>query len=264
MEFNQILSQKNTKILLTAAIVCVSFFFLAKGITEVIGFKSRSVFYGRQITISGHGEYKAVADIAEISFSVKAEKSTQALADSEVTTKINSAVAYLKSQGIAEKDIKLQSNSTNEQYDYGAPCYKGDCVPVKPKVSGYQVYRSVTARIKGSDDLKVSNIVAELNKLGVTDMQGPNYVMEDPQVLQDMARLDAIKNAKEKAKTYQKALGIRFGRIVDINESGTPNYPIAYGGMMDAKAINVSSAPAELPRGENTVTADVNISFEIR
>ena len=61
-----------------------------------------------------------------------------------------------------------------------------------------------------------------------------------------------------------KQLGVPLGKIVNFSESsGGYPYPLAYGmggGVSDSKA---AVAPT-LPTGQNTYTASVSITYEIR
>jgi len=60
-----------------------------------------------------------------------------------------------------------------------------------------------------------------------------------------------------------KDLGIRLGKMTSFNEGG--NYPVPMytnAKMMDS-AVG-ASAPAVLPVGENTISSDVTITYEIR
>jgi uncharacterized protein YggE len=75
----------------------------------------------------------------------------------------------------------------------------------------------------------------------------------------------AIDEAKEKAKVLSKDLGVSLVRIVNFSENG--NIPMMYGkGMMATDSV--ASAPVapspELPTGENKITSNVTITYEIR
>ena len=73
---------------------------------------------------------------------------------------------------------------------------------------------------------------------------------------------EIMDNAKAKAEQLAKDLGVHLGKITSFNEGS--NYPMPmYAGkaMMDSVT---ASAPAELPVGENLITSDVTITYQIK
>ena len=82
-------------------------------------------------------------------------------------------------------------------------------------------------------------------------------------MLQAKARKLAIDDAKEKARVLAKDLGVRLGKITSFSESGL-RYPVMYESAMIKDSVGTAPAPAELPKGENTISSDVTITYEIR
>ena len=181
-----------------------------------------------------------------------------------------SSLDFLKNNDVAEKDIKTANASFNPKYEYRydtkalMPCSEFGCPPRSGKnvISGYEAYESITIKVRNTDD--VGKIMQGLGSLGVTDLNGPNFAIDDEDGLKAEARKKAIDEAREKAKVLAKDLGVKLGRIANFSES---NYggPIYYGkAMMVSADSGVASAPAEIPKGENTITSDVTITYEIR
>src|SRR3989344_22345 len=75
------------------------------------------------ISFTGHGEVKAIPDIATVNFSVESSKSTQATASAEVNVKTKKILDLLKSSGVLEKDIKTENYSSYPKYSNPSPCY---------------------------------------------------------------------------------------------------------------------------------------------
>ena len=94
-------------------------------------------------------------------------------------------------------------------------------------------------------------------------MSGPNFTIDDEEAFKREARKEAIEDAKEKARILADDLGVDLGRIASFSESG--NYYPVYGMGEAYKTLDsvTSSAPAILPAGENTISADVTITYEI-
>ncbi|MEK7606521.1 MAG: SIMPL domain-containing protein [Patescibacteria group bacterium] len=239
---------------------------------------------GNVITVSGEGEAFAIPDIAEISLEVVAEKATVAEAQEEVTTKMNAIIAYLKDQGIPERDIKTTNYSSNPRYEWhdgpvplpavmmegGSAGGASDAMMSYPYYDGgdnrvlvgYEVRHSITVKIRDTE--KAGTIVAGVGDLGATNMYGPNFTIDDEDALMREAREDAIQDAKEKAEQLAEDLDVRLVRIVSFSENGGGYYPMYRGLEMAAyDEASVKVAP-ELPEGEQTVNAYVSITYEIR
>jgi hypothetical protein len=94
-------------------------------------------------------------------------------------------------------------------------------------------------------------------------LNGPNFTIDNPDALQVQARQKAIEDAKAKAKVLAKELGVGLGKIESFSDS-SGGYPLPYA--MDAKVMSVgASAPtAAIPKGENTISSDVTITYEIK
>lgn len=228
------------------------------------------------ISVSGEGEAFAVPDIAEFSFDVVAEANTLVPAQEEVTTKMNTIIAYLKEQGIEERDIKTTNYSSNPRYEWrdatatyssGAtdavmmyPPYPGNSNQV---LVGYEVRHSISVKVRDTD--LAGTIVTGVSELGVTNMYGPNFTVDDQDELMREARKDAIHDAEEKAEELAHDLDVKLVRIVSFSENGGGYYPM-YARMEGGVAYDsaeVKVAP-EIPEGENKVNAYVTITYEIR
>ncbi|MFA5841452.1 MAG: SIMPL domain-containing protein [Candidatus Paceibacterota bacterium] len=216
------------------------------------------------VSVSGDGEVFAVPDIAEISFSAHVEKKTVALAQKEVTDTMNAAIDFVKGAGIADKDIKTTGYNAYPKYETqtSGPCSTQYCPPRKQVLSGYEVTHSVLVKVRDTD--KVSAILDGLGKLKVTDISGPNFSIDDDNALKAEARKKAISDAKTKADVLAKDLGVRLVRIISFSESG--NYPIYYAKTMAfGMGGDAQSAPTpDIPKGENKITSNVTITYEIK
>ena len=224
------------------------------------------------ITLSGHGEVTAVPDIANVYFTIRKTAKTGKEAQTSVAVIEKKALDFLETKGVDEKDIKTENASVYPKYDYVrklcpqteiggvvSPAY--DCGG-KQVLSGYEASESITVKIRNTDD--AGTIMQGLGTTGVSNLSGPNFSIDDEDALKAEARKKAIDNAKEKAKVLAEDLGVSLGRIADFSEEGN-YYPIMYGktAMMDS-AVSSVLAPAELPKGENTISSDITITYEIK
>ncbi|MES2006794.1 MAG: SIMPL domain-containing protein [Patescibacteria group bacterium] len=252
-----------------AAVVLLAVFL---GVQTVKGFMDmRYIGAGLQATntinVSGYGEAFGAPDIATFSFSVVSEKTTVAAAQAEATAKINAITAYLKAAGVADKDVKTTDYSVYPQYDYKTDvCAAGYPCGGKQTLRGYEVRQTTTVKVR--DTAKAGDLLTGVGEKGATEVSGLNFTFDDPNKLQNESREEAIADAKEKAELLAKQLGVRIVRVVSYSDSG--NYPqpyyardmaVGYGGTENQATKAV--AP-ELSIGENKVTSNVTITYEIR
>lgn len=215
------------------------------------------------ISVSGHGEAVAVPDIATFNFSVVSDKPTVAAAQADATAKANATTKYLTDAGVDKKDIQTSDYSISPQYDYiQGVCQSGYCPGGKQVLKGYEVRQSTTVKVR--DTTKAGELLAGVGSAGATELSGLNFTFDDPTAVQDDARAKAISDAKAKADTLAKELGVSVVRVVSFNESSggsTPPYPVMYAsaGSSADKAV----AP-EISTGQNKVTDDVTVTYEIR
>ncbi len=220
------------------------------------------------ISLSGHGEVTASPDIANINFTIMKDASTVKEAEDSVSQIEAKTLALLKGDNVAIKDIKTESVSFNPKYSYqyntDVTCGALNCRPQPGKsvIIGYEASENITVKIRKVDD--VGKIVQGLGTLGVTDLNGPNFTIDNPDLLKAQAQKLAIDDAKAKAQVLAKNLGVRLGKITSFSDNG--NYPMpmyATAKMDSASGVSVS-APAVVPTGENLITSDVTITYEIK
>jgi len=214
------------------------------------------------ISVSGIGEVVVKPDIATVSFGVSAENLDVAKAQTESATKINNIIEALKKNGVEEKDIKTTNYNIYPRYNYTQTSaiypYGG-----KQVLAAYVVSQTVEVKIR--DISKSGVILSDIGKLGVTDISGLNFTIDKINDKKNEARDLAIEDAKTQARVLAKGLGVKLVKITSFSEGG--NGPIYYG-MEKAMAVgmgedNTALAP-QVPAGENKITSNVTITYEIR
>ena len=209
------------------------------------------------IVVNGKGELTVKPDIANISFSVMEENMDVSKASDAVNTKIAKIIENLKSNGVDEKDIKTTGYNIYPRYDYVSQTYP---YSGKQVLAGYDVTQSITVKIR--DLSKAGKVVTDLGTLSVTDMSGLNFTNDKYDDLLKQARDQAIVQARSEAKKLAKSLGVRLVKIVGYSEGS--NYPVYYDRVAVGATSMKSSAEAVLPTGENKITSNVSITYEIR
>jgi len=212
------------------------------------------------ITVDGTGSATAIPDVATFSFTVTETAKTVADAQSAATAKINDALKTVRAAGIADKDISTDSYSINPHYEYsGGVCSANYCPPSKQTLTGYDVSETITVKVR--DLSKAGDIFSSIGSVGVENVNGLSFSIDDPSSVQAEARGKAIADAEGKAKQLASQLGVSLVRVVSFNESSGPApRPIMFA--MDSKATG--AAAPEVPTGEQKVTDDVTITYQIK
>lgn len=246
---------------------------IAMVVSEIKGYRfiGGGVSASNTISVSGEGEVYGSADIATISFTVRDEAKKVADAQTSVNTKVKATLDALDKLGVDKKDIKTQNYSSYPKYDYSetmVPCasYSGSCPRQNPVITGYEVSQYVEITVRNLE--AVNDIVQALGTAGVSDMQGPNFAIDKEDELKAQARKEAIEKARAKAEVLADDLGVSLVRVVSFSEDGG-YYPYARTmtasmGMGGAMEKDVSVPAPELPQGQEKVTSNVTISYEIR
>jgi len=215
------------------------------------------------INVSGEGDVFAVPDTATFSFSVDEIAKDVATAQASATTKSNAVIDYLKGQGIADTDIQTTDYSINPQYTYETQaCAPGIyCPPGKQSITGYEV--SQTVSVKVHDTSKAGALLSGVGSKGATNVSGLSLTVSNEDALTAQARDKAIKDARAKAEVLAKSLGVTLVRIVGYSDNN--GGPIYYAKAMSAGATMDAVAPSpQIPTGQNKITSNVNVTYEIR
>ena len=262
---SNLFDNSGVRIALVTSLSFLALFLLVETISVAENFGRPGVPATDTVTVQGSGQATLPPDVARVSFTV--ENTSVAVADAQAATtkQANAALEYVKEQGVLEKDVKTLSYNISPQYSYPNPCVPGALCPDynrAPKVTGYQV--SETIQVTMRDLSAVGTLLGGLGKLGVQNVNGPAFALDDATAGYDAARADAIAKAKAQATLLAKQLGVSLGKIVNFSESSGgypyPVYGLAMGMGGDSK---MESAP-NIPIGENTYNASVSITYEIR
>ena len=247
-------------------VIILSVYFVVKTLgelkkTSLLGESSEPA----TITFDGTGEVTATPDLATISFTIRDTQKELKNAQDKVTAKESAVLKFLDTQNIDEKDIKTESYSSYPKYDYGTPCYSGMMVPCRqdaPTIIGYEVSEYISVKIR--DITKAGEIIKGIGAVGVSEMNGPNFSIENEDALKAEARKEAIEDARAKAEVLARDLGVKLVRIVSFSENGNYPMPMYYTKDMMANESSAGAPAPELPTGENKITSYVNITYEIR
>lgn len=206
----------------------------------------------RVISLNGHGEVKAKPDMAVVNVGVMSQAATAREALTANTAAMQKIFAALQAAGIEAKDIQTSNFTVNPRYQYD----QNNAQP--PKVVGYDVSNMVSVAVRKLDTL--GTVLDTMVSEGSNQINGIGFAIADDEKLQDEARKLAVADAERKAKLYAAATGVTLGQIMSVSEGGAqPPQPV-----FQAKTMRDSAGSVPIAEGEQTVAADVSITWEIK
>lgn len=203
-----------------------------------------------ELAVVGQGKIDVSPDVFYISTGVIVDnKKTVKEVQDEINKINNKIINVLKKYGLNKENLKTTNYSINPKYFYDK---EGNS-----QIVGYS--GSVNLRIKTKDISLLSKIIEEISLVGVNQIYGINYEIENPDRFQEQARKIAIENAKSQAKRLASDLGIKLGKITNIVEGQGNDYqpmalPVAGGGSFE-KSLTIEP-------GTQTITSTVTLYFE--
>lgn len=213
----------------------------------------RSVSSSRTVTVSAEGTATVVPNLATISFSVVSEGASATVIQDDNTKKMNAAITAVKGFGIDLKDIKTSGYTLSPRYAYEQKTGKS-------RIDGYQITQTVTVKVRALDN--AGKIVGVLPAVGVNQISGPDFSVEDMDTFLHAARAEAFGKARAKAKELARLAGAGVGRVVTFSESTGSDYPrpVYMKAMMGGEAASVPQFEA----GSDEARVTVSVTYELR
>jgi len=212
----------------------------------------------RTISLSGTGKVNSAPDIAIISLGVTSEAKTARAALDGNTKNMTALFASLKTAGIADKD--MQTANFNVQPVYVRPRSNNGAPAKPPFISGYRVTNDVSVLIR--DLKKLGAVLDKAVSAGSNRINSVQFSIDKPQPVRDEARKLAVKDAMRKAALYAAAANVTLGNIMQISESGGSRPPRPM--MRSRMAMSAEAADVPIAQGEQSVSVQVNITWEIK
>ncbi|HEU0080839.1 MAG TPA: SIMPL domain-containing protein [Candidatus Paceibacterota bacterium] len=253
--------------LFVALLALTVVFMAAKSIAEIkaVRYVGAGVNATNVITVNGTGEVVTAPDIATFTFGVSEEAASVPEAQKKATDKMSAILDYVKKSDVSDKDVKTLSYNIYPRYEYHAtadtPYYGGG----KQVLAAYVVSQTIQVKVRKLDS--AGKLLSGIGEFGATDVSGLSFSVDKQTEVERQARDKAIADAREQANILARSLGVSLGRIVSFSEAGS-GYPMPIYYAKDARVMGAGvmneAATASVPSGENKVTSNVTITYEIR
>lgn len=205
----------------------------------------------RTMTLTGHGEVRVTPDMAVVMIGVLSQGDTAADALKANTAAMQAVLASLKDAGVAEKDIQTSNFTVQPRYDYN-----NNAQP--PRLVGYDVSNNVTVAVRKLDSLGA--VLDKAVSAGSNQINGVLFQVAKPGAAMDEARELAVADAARKARVYAGASAVALGGILSISEGQSMQPPIP----MQAQTMRTEKADVPIAQGEQVLSVDVNVVWEIK
>src|SRR6266700_3183017 len=161
----------------------------------------------RTLTVQGQGKMSAVPDIATLSVEVSREGADLDPLLAQVRKEMGRVLEVLKGQGIPDKEVQTEFFQVHPKYEQDKRA--------NPHRAGFFVSNRVSVKVR--DIRKVGKVLSEVLSVGATNVEGPNFELDNPQIVERGALAAATKDAKAKAQAVAEAAGVQLGEILAIN-----------------------------------------------
>lgn len=206
------------------------------------------------ISVSADAHVSAVPDIATLSFGVTVDREPNAKAAIQnVTTNMTAIIDAVKKAGVQEKDITTQNFWMNPSYDY---------TDGKQVLRGYGAGESLSVKVRNLDN--VGEVLSAATAAGANQAGDVVFSFDKPEELRAQARNMAINEAKQKAVVLAGDLGVSLGKLQNFNEGYTGGVPAPMMMRAEAGMTKDAMAAVPVPSGEQEVTVQVTLTYEVR
>lgn len=202
---------------------------------------------GRYLTVNAEGTVKVVPDAVKIMGQVTVVDGTNASALAKANATSAAVRKAILVNGVSTKDIATTSLTVYPEYNYTQD--KGS-VQI-----GFRASQSFTVIVKNAAN--AGAVVDAIATAGgdYLQLQGVSPFVLDSSKATESARAAAVKNAKAKAASYAKLIGVKLGKVNYLTEGGASYNPPIYG---------VAKAAADSATVIDLGTQDVSVSITVQ
>jgi len=209
---------------------------------------------GPVVELSVSESVDAKPDIVDIGAGVTSQASTAVEAMRINAREMNAVIDRIKALGIKDKDIQTTGINLSAQYDY-------DQSTSRQVFRGYQASNRVSVTLREVE--RAGEVLDALVAAGATDINGPNFSLDDDTGARAQARKAAFEKARAQAEEYARWSGFSGVRLLEINESVAAGPPMPYAQSAERKMMDVSAAPTPVEPGLVGTMVSLTVKFEM-
>lgn len=211
---------------------------------------------GTVLNVNAEGAAEARPDLATISVGVITQGRTAQTALEANTQRMTRLLEALRREGVAERDIQTASVTVGQQG--------------RQRVAGnYRAANSVSVRVRAIET--TGRVLEAIVAVGGNRVERIVLSHQDPLAQLDLARRNAVAEARRRAELYASALGQRVVRTIEVTEPGAARVGAEQLELTATLTTDelLNDLPQIIPEvpivpGEITTKVNVSVSFELR
>ena len=207
---------------------------------------------GPVVALTVQESVEAEPDIATVSAGVTTEARTAVEAMKANAAQMTAVIARIKALGIADRDIQTTGISLGAQYNYNQTTQR-------QVFRGYQASNRVSVKLRQVD--RTGEVLDALVAAGATDLNGPEWSIDDDTAARAQARRQAMDTARTQALEYARAGGYSDIRLLEVSETIVPSRPMPMFGRVLAE--QAAAAPTPVQPGMVQASVVVTVSYEM-
>ena len=210
------------------------------------------------ISVSGKADILVVPDHAVLRFSIDSRALELATSVADNDAKVKAVVEFLSENKIESKLIKTELIRIKPILEY-QPRQRSDLTALqKIEPLGYSARRQISVTI--SDLESFETIYRGLIERGVNEVDNLRFQTSELRKHRDLARLQAVRAAREKAQAMASELGCSLAAVQSISESNSATIP-GFGSAGNLRSIAPGNVSGSVASGMIEISAAVSGGF---
>lgn len=204
----------------------------------------------KHITLTGVGTAMVTPDAVRLMASVTAVAKTNKEALGSASKAASAVRSALKAEGVGAKDIKTSSLTVYPEYSYSQE--RGS------ELIGYRATQSFNVVIRKAEN--AGAVVEAVVDAGgdYVQINGVSPFLLNGAAATEKAREAAVADAKARANSYTKFLGVTLGSVIFLTEVSAPVYNFPEFG-----AAKAAADATEIDLGETEVTVTITVRWSL-
>jgi uncharacterized protein YggE len=210
------------------------------------------------VVVRGQGTVRAQPDTVQIQIYYSNIAPATKQAKDAVDAGMREIIGILKAEGVADTDIRTEALSYREEIEYhsGRPVRIGEraeqtlAVTIHNIIENPQRFPALLDKLSAIDKLTVNNI---------------HFDIENKTEVYKQSREAAFQKARDKAAQYAALAGRALGGVRSIIEGAQDDavFPRAQNKTL-LRASAAYDAAASVPAGEEEITTDISVTFQLK
>lgn len=203
------------------------------------------------VLVSAQGLKSLAPDHVQVQFSIETRDQDAQIAQSQ-----NNAIAS-RLLGVLKESYSLDSNELKTTHFRVGPRYR--YFQEERRLDGFEVSNGFVILLKELN--KTGDLLNTLTSQGVSQISNLQFGNLNIHQAQVQAMQLAVEKAKEKAQVLAVAAGRKLGRVLKIEETQAVTHLAQP--RFEAMAARADSSPVPIEAGELSISADVQVLFEL-